>query len=65
MTLVRSTSLKVVSMAAVCCASTIRSAIRARSRVIGTRCSVRAPPPVDAAMSISGVGSPGVTFSSL
>ena len=39
MTLVRSTSLKVVSIAPCAVAFTMRSAIRARSRVIGTRCS--------------------------
>ena len=37
----RSTSLKVVSSAWVACACTSRSAMRARSRVIGTRCSAR------------------------
>ncbi len=39
----RSTSLKVVSSACVDCACTRRSAMRARRRDIGTRCSARAP----------------------
>ncbi len=36
-TALRSTSLNVVSCACVCCASSRRSAMRARRRVIGTR----------------------------
>ncbi len=39
MTLCMSTSLKVVNMAAFCCACNSRSATLARKRVIGTRCS--------------------------
>ena len=39
------TSLKVVSMAALCCASSRRSAMRLRRRVIGTRSSRRRLPP--------------------
>ena len=40
---VRSISLKVVSKAAFCCACSSLSAMRRRRRVIGTRCSARAP----------------------
>ena len=43
MTVLMSTSLKVVSIAAVCCASTSLSEILARSLVMGTRCSSRWP----------------------
>ena len=45
-------------MAADCCAVTMRSAIRARSRVIGTRCSVRAAGGI--AVTSTGAGSPGL-----
>ena len=51
LTALRSTSLNVVSIAAVDCAWISRSAIRARSRVIGTRRSPRSP-----AVSATGAG---------
>ena len=51
MTAVMSTSLNVVSIAACCCACSKRSAMRARSRVMATRCSLRGGPPA------GGVGS--------
>ncbi len=46
MTAVMSHSLNVVSIAAELCACSKRSAMRARSRVIATRCSERAGPPL-------------------
>ena len=49
------TSLKVVNMAVVWLASSKRSAMRARSRVIGTRRSVRSPAGAIAAAAATGV----------
>ena len=57
-------SSKVVNIAAVCCASTMRSAILARKRVIGTLCSLREGPGTATIIGAESA-SPGVTFSSL
>ncbi len=56
MTLVMSTSLKVVSMAAVFCASLRRRAMVWRSRVIGTRCSRARSSGGDGARAAAGFG---------